>query len=54
MKLIRKLSSFKDKDGKEKTTNNFYLELSENVYVAIRPVFDDDKKLLKAFSTKVD
>ena len=52
MKLIRTLS--KDevtiKDGKKVRFNNYFLEVADGVLVAIKPCFDDDKRILKAFA----
>lgn len=50
MELICKKKVFEGKDGKEKTTFNYYVKTDSGYYIAVKPVFDDYKQL-RAIST---
>lgn len=54
MRLVKKLKTFKNKDGKEVQTYNFFIELGENAFVCVEPVFKEDRGVLKAFAEKID
>ena len=45
-KLIKVSKKVKDKDGKELNYTNYYLELPSGQYVAIKPAFKNDYKVL--------
>lgn len=54
MKLIRKTVITKDKQGQEKKYTNYFLELENGNYIAIKPAFLNDYKLLYVVSESRD
>lgn len=50
-KLVKVSKKVKDKDGKELNYTNYYLELPSGQYVAIKPAFKNDYKVLYVVAT---
>ena len=54
MDIIRIKNTFKGQDGKEVSYYEFSIRLDNGNYVAVKPVYRNDKRVLFALSKDID